>query len=63
MVAMTWHKLPAHGRKAVREAWRRGRKARWLPEQDWEALLQRPLEAVRRELNIERPALYTPPAA
>ena len=62
MVAMAWKKLPGHGRKAVREAWRNGKRANWLPGQDWEALLARPLDQVRRELSITTPMLYRPAA-
>jgi len=43
-------------RQIFRDAWeayRRGRRARWLPGADWEALLARPLAQVRAELGIE----------
>lgn len=43
---------------AVFEGWRHGRKAQWLAEQDWEALLARPLEAVRDELGVQAPGRY-----
>ena len=58
IVMMAWSKIPKQARRAVREAWRHGRKASWLAEQDWEALLARPLDDVRRELTIKSPALY-----
>jgi ubiquinone biosynthesis protein COQ4 len=58
IVVMGWPRLPSAARRAVAEAWRNGRKARWLPEQDYEALLPRPLETVRRELAIADPACY-----
>jgi ubiquinone biosynthesis protein COQ4 len=58
IVGMGWPRLPGAARRAVAEAWRNGRKARWLPEQDYEALLPRPLAAVRRELAIADPARY-----
>ncbi len=45
-------------RAAVFEGFRHGGRARWLPGQDWEALLARPLDEVRRELNIVAPARY-----
>ena len=45
--------------KALFEGFRHGGQARWLPEQDWEALLARPLEDVRRELNIVPPARHS----
>jgi ubiquinone biosynthesis protein COQ4 len=58
IVAMSWTKLPQPARDAVIEAWRSGRKARWLQDQDFEALLARPLDTVRRELNIATPSYY-----
>jgi ubiquinone biosynthesis protein COQ4 len=58
IVAMAWPRLPSAARGAVVEAWRNGRKARWFPEQDFEALLPRPLEDVRRELAIADPIRY-----
>jgi ubiquinone biosynthesis protein COQ4 len=50
-------------RRALREAWRRGRAAAWLPEQDWEALLDQPLEAVREGLRMPPAPLYQAVAA
>ena len=50
-----------HGLKAARSifsAYLDGRKAAWLPEQDWEALLHEPIESVRKELKISSPVLY-----
>jgi ubiquinone biosynthesis protein COQ4 len=58
IVAMGWSQLPPAARKAVTEAWRNGRKARWMQDQDFEALLPRPLEEVRRALNIAEPLQY-----
>lgn len=43
---------------AVREAWRRGKAAAWLPGEDFEVLLRMPLGQARRRLGLE-----TPPAA
>ncbi|HEV7960022.1 MAG TPA: Coq4 family protein [Rhizomicrobium sp.] len=60
IVAMAWSQVPREGRKAVREAWRNGKKARWLPGQDWEKLLAQPLDEIRRELCVEVPRLYQP---
>ncbi|HKD48027.1 MAG TPA: Coq4 family protein [Rhizomicrobium sp.] len=60
IVAMAWSRLPAQARKAVREAWRNGRKARWLAAENWEALLARPLEEVRHDLSIHLPRFYQP---
>jgi ubiquinone biosynthesis protein COQ4 len=58
VVMMAWRQLPKRARAAVREAWRNGRKASWLPGQDWEDLLARPLEEIRRRLSIAAPAAY-----
>lgn len=45
-------------RRVMRDAYRRGKRAAWLPEQDWEALLARPLDEVRRELGVGEPPVY-----
>jgi ubiquinone biosynthesis protein COQ4 len=45
-------------RRAVLQAWRNGRAARWLPGLDYEALFAEPLEAARARLNIHRPTVY-----
>jgi ubiquinone biosynthesis protein COQ4 len=45
-------------RRAVREAWRRGRAAAWLPGEDYERLLAEPLEAARRRLRLTPPTAY-----
>jgi ubiquinone biosynthesis protein COQ4 len=58
ILLMSLKKMPNAGRRAVAQAWRNGKKARWLQDQDYEALLARPLEDVRRELNIADPSLY-----
>ena len=58
IVLMSLKRMPKAGRRAVFEAWRNGSKARWLQDQDFEALLPRPLAEVRRELNIADPARY-----
>ncbi|MGL4314965.1 MAG: Coq4 family protein [Sphingomonas sp.] len=44
--------------RAVWEGYRHGRKAKWLPVEDYHALLNEPLEAARRRLNIGEPVLY-----
>lgn len=44
--------------RAIWEAYRRGRLAAWLPGEDYVALLAEPLEAARRRLGLEPPALY-----
>ncbi|MEE3327035.1 MAG: Coq4 family protein [Myxococcota bacterium] len=46
-------------RKMIRQAYRRGRKASWLPGADWEALLGRPLDEVRAELGIQDQPPYS----
>lgn len=43
---------------AMWQAYLGGRKAKWLPAQDWEHLLTRPLKEVRETLNIGPPAKY-----
>jgi ubiquinone biosynthesis protein COQ4 len=45
-------------RRTLRHAWQRGRRAAWLPAQDWEALLARDLDELRRELALGPPAIY-----
>jgi len=50
--------LPRAGRRAVIQAWRNGRKATWLQDQDFEALLTMPLVQVRQTLNLANPGLY-----
>ena len=45
-------------RPFLREAYRRGRRAAWLPATDWEALLARPLHEVRAELGVGEPRGY-----
>ena len=44
--------------RAVLQGFAIGRQSEWLIAQDWEALLERPLEGVREELGIERPTFY-----
>lgn len=44
--------------RIVREAYRNGKKAAWLPATDWEAMLDKPLSEVRAELGIVEPAAY-----
>lgn len=58
IVLMSLKRMPPPARRAVFEAWRNGRKARWLQDQDYEALLEKPLETVRRDLAIAEPVLY-----
>ncbi|MEM9743938.1 MAG: Coq4 family protein [Pseudomonadota bacterium] len=39
-------------------AYRAGKRARWLPAEDWELLLTRPLDEVRTTLGISDPVRY-----
>jgi ubiquinone biosynthesis protein COQ4 len=45
-------------RGAMWQAYKAGRKAAWLPEQDWEHLLSQPLQQVREQLNVGAPEKY-----
>ena len=58
IVAMAWSRLPPAARAAVKQAFHNGKKANWFMTLDYEALLPRPLEDVRRELRIPAPTLY-----
>jgi ubiquinone biosynthesis protein COQ4 len=44
----------------IRDGYRRGRGAAWLPSQDWESLLPLPLHEVRARLKLGAPAEYVP---
>ena len=44
--------------RAVLRAWRDGRKAAWLPGENYEALLAEPLKVARLRLKIPRPVIY-----
>lgn len=44
--------------RAIARAWRDGRRANWLPNENYEALFSEPLEQARRRLNITVPDLY-----
>lgn len=43
---------------AAYRAYREGKKAQWLPAQDWEYLLTQPIDRVRELLNIPAPEAY-----
>jgi ubiquinone biosynthesis protein COQ4 len=58
IIVMSWRRLPSAARAAVWEAYRNGSKAQWFPYQDFEALLERPLETVRHRLGIVSPSRY-----
>lgn len=44
--------------RAIREGYARGRAARWMPAQDWVALLPLPIEDVRARLNLAPSTVY-----
>tara|TARA_R110002110_G_scaffold84101_2_gene218393 strand:- start:125 stop:826 length:702 start_codon:yes stop_codon:yes gene_type:complete len=44
--------------KAVREGYRLGKQAKWLPLADWENLLDKPLDHVRATLGMGEPLVY-----
>lgn len=44
--------------EAIREGFRRGRKAKWLATLDWVPRLEEPLDEVRRALNLDDPPAY-----
>jgi ubiquinone biosynthesis protein COQ4 len=44
--------------RAVFQAWRDGRRAAWLPGEDYERLFAEPLDAARRRLKIPTPSIY-----
>ena len=52
------YKLSTEVRTAMWQAYRAGKKAAWLPAQDWEGLLSRPLTEIRTQLNIAPPVKY-----
>ena len=58
IIAMSWLHMPPAWRAAIRQAWRDGKQAQWMIALDYEALLARPLDDVRRELGIAAPTLY-----
>ncbi len=45
-------------RRLLREGYRRGRRAAWLPGVEWEALLAQPLARVREQLGVGEPPVY-----
>jgi ubiquinone biosynthesis protein COQ4 len=44
--------------KAIWQGYRRGKAAKWLPGEDYVALLGEPLEAARQRLGITPPTIY-----
>lgn len=51
--------------RAIRQGYRRGIAARWLPGEDYVQLMSEPLEAARRRLHLAPPTIYdsVPPGA
>ena len=47
-------------RRLLNDAWRRARRSVWLPVQDWEGLVECPLDQVREELRVGPPPVYEP---
>ena len=48
---------PVH-RRLIRDGYRRAKGTAWFPGADWEALLERPLDEVRKTLRIEPAGAY-----
>jgi ubiquinone biosynthesis protein COQ4 len=44
--------------RAIWQGYRRGNAAKWLPGEDYVALMREPLDTARRRLNISAPTLY-----
>lgn len=44
--------------RAVWEGYRRGKRARWLPLEEYQQLLHEPLEAARERLGLSKPVAY-----
>ncbi len=47
-------------RRLIVQGFRRGRRAAWLPAQDWRALLPLPVDEVRRQLRVGAVPTYAP---
>ena len=57
----SWRALQAGSKAHARAIWQgyqRGKAAKWLPGEDFTALMNEPLEAARRRLNITPASLY-----
>jgi ubiquinone biosynthesis protein COQ4 len=54
------HVFDPHRRRLLKDAWRRARRAAWLPVQDWERLVGCSLDQVREELRVGPPPVYEP---
>ena len=44
--------------KLIRQGFRRGLRANWLLDQDWEALLPQPIDELRERLRVGPPPIY-----
>jgi ubiquinone biosynthesis protein COQ4 len=62
IASMGWVKTGAlpGSRRLILEAFERGRRAAWLPAQDWESLLPLPIDEVRARLGVDAPPRYQP---
>ena len=61
-ISKTFHAKAGDGaesRRVIADGFRRGKKAAWLADQEWEALLPLPLAEVRRRLQLEEAPVYT----
>ena len=61
IVAIAWLRASgdfAYARPLIVDGYRRGKRAQWLPGEDWEWLLTQPLTAVRERLGLGEPPAY-----
>jgi ubiquinone biosynthesis protein COQ4 len=59
IVGVAWLKAGrGEGRRLIVDAFRRSRRAAWLPAYDWEAALSLPVDDVRRQLRIAPAPVY-----
>lgn len=61
IVAVAWLRATgdfSYARPVIVDGYRRGKRAAWLPGQDWEWLLTQPLTAVRERLGLGDPPAY-----
>lgn len=49
----------SEAREVILDGFKRGRKAAWLPAQEWEAMIALPVVEVRRRLSLDAPPVYT----
>ncbi len=50
-----WNSEPG---RLIRQGLRRGLRAKWLVDQDWESLFEQPITAVRKQLGVGPPPSY-----